>query len=278
VQRRFGDEQRGLDGHEELFIEPRRSGGRDLERPWNRSGGCGCVGDRHGLDERNGQLTGSSWECESSLSDRESERTRERPSSVPVLLVHGIWDTAAHFASFRRGLEARGISAVHAVDLVPNDGRAGIAELGRLVAREAEALAQRESAEKIDIVGFSMGALIARWYVQRGGGKELVRRFVSISGPQHGTLAAHLLPHPGVRDMRPRSDLLRDLESDADPFATVEVHCLYTPFDLVILPPRSGVLAVARSVRAFPVAMHRFMIRDPAVLGYVTEVLQARAG
>ncbi len=194
---------------------------------------------------------------------------------MPVLLVHGIWDTSTRLLPLQRGLERRGIRGVHSVDLAPNDGRAPIAELGRFVAREAEAIARRESVERVDVVGFSMGALVARWYIQRGGGKERVRRFVSVSGPHHGTAMAYALPLPGTRDMRPGSDLLRDLESDAEPFGSVEVHCVYTPYDLMILPARSGVLGRAASVKAFPVAMHRFMIEDSRVLDYVASLLRA---
>jgi triacylglycerol esterase/lipase EstA (alpha/beta hydrolase family) len=197
---------------------------------------------------------------------------------VPVLLVHGIWDSSSRLAPLRAGLERRGIGPVHAVDLVPNDGRAPIAELGGIVAREATELAEREGASRVDVVGFSMGALVARWYIQRGGGKAKVRRFVSISGPHAGTAFAYALPFAGVRDMRPGSPLLRDLAADADPFGDVEVHCLYTPFDLMILPPTSSVLAGARSVGKFRVPMHRFMITSSVVLDHVAEILRAPDG
>ncbi len=193
----------------------------------------------------------------------------------PVLLVHGIWDSSSRLAPLAAGLTLRGVRGVHAIDLVPNDGRAPIAELGRLVAREADALAAREKAAQVDVVGFSMGALVSRWYIQRGGGKERVRRFVSIAGPHHGTATAYALPFPGARDMRPKSALLEDLETDPDPFGDVAVHCLYTPFDLMILPAKSAVLAGARSVRGFRVAMHRFMITDARVLDHVAALLRA---
>ena len=136
---------------------------------------------------------------------------------MAVLLVHGLWGFAQRLAPLKAGLEARGIDNVHALDLVPNDGRAPIAELGAIVGRAASKLG-----EKVDIVGFSMDALVSRWYVQRGGGKERVRRFVSISGPHHGTKVAVAAPSlAGARDMRPESDLLLDLGSDTDPFGPV---------------------------------------------------------
>lgn len=174
----------------------------------------------------------------------------------------------------RDALAARGLH-VTTVDLVPNDGRATIATLGAFLARESDVLRARASVTKIDVVGFSMGALVARWFVQRGGGKKLVRRFVSVSGPHAGTLTAHALPFAGARDMRPGSALLRDLASDPDPFGPVETHCLYTPFDLMILPARSSVLPHARTTSALPVALHRWMITDARVATRIADLLLA---
>jgi triacylglycerol lipase len=125
-----------------------------------------------------------------------------------------------------------------------------------------------------------MGALTTRVCLQREGPglATRVRRFVSISGPHAGALNAFGLPEklfPGVADMRPGSALLADLARDEAPLAGVEVHCLYTPFDLMVTPPRSAVLAGARSVKSFPVALHRLMITDARVLDHVAALLAA---
>lgn len=173
----------------------------------------------------------------------------------------------------KTALQRRGTGEVHAMTL-PRSGRLPIAELGVLLADEADALAERAAVSQIDVVGFSMGALVARWYVQRGNGKQRVRRFVSISGPHQGTLGAYALPLPAVRDMRPNSALLRDLTSDPDPFGSVEVHCIYTPFDLMILPAKSSILPGACSVRAINVAMHGLMVFDRRVHEHVADVLR----
>jgi triacylglycerol lipase len=192
-----------------------------------------------------------------------------------VLVVHGIWDSERRIGPLVEGLLRAGLARVHAFTLRPNDGRAPIAELAAQVAAQAQALCASSGAARVDLVGFSMGALIGRHFVQRGGGKQQVRRFVSISGPHHGTLTAHALPLRGVRDMRPGSALLQDLAGDADPFGPVEVHCIYTPFDLTIVPASSSVLAGARSVHRVPVAVHRWMLHDRRVQALTAELLRA---
>ena len=49
-------------------------------------------------------------------------------------------------------------------------------------------------------------------------------------------------------------------------WGAVEVHVLYTPYDLMIVPARSSVLAGAASVTRVGVAVHRFMITDARAL------------
>jgi len=190
---------------------------------------------------------------------------------VATLLVHGIWGDAAQLDPLKRGLERHGVRPLRALTFEPNDGRARIEELGAQIGREVDGL--RASDGAVDLVGFSMGALASRWYVQRGGGKGAVRRFISISGPHNGTLTAHALGFAGVRQMRPGSDLLKDLASDDDPWGQVEVHALYTPFDLMIVPAVSSLLPGARSTHKVPALLHRFMLSDQRVHAIVAKLL-----
>ena len=161
---------------------------------------------------------------------------------------------------------------------MPSLGRAPIPDLGERVRVAADQLRTEHACEQIDLIGFSMGALAARYFVQRRGGRDNVRRFVSISGPHRGTMTAYSLPFAGVRQMRPGSPLLRDLESDVDPWGAVEVHCIYTPYDLMIVPAASSVLPGARSVHRVPVAVHRWVVSDPRVHELVAELLITGSG
>ncbi len=196
-------------------------------------------------------------------------------SNVPVLLVHGIWNSGRQFGPIVRALREAGVEQITAVDLSPNDGQATIAELAEQLEAPARKLLESARATKLDLVGFSMGALVARYYIARSRGREHVRRFVSIAGPHAGTALAHFSRLPGVRDMRQRSPLLAELRAAASPWNDVELHCLWTPYDLMIVPPSSSLIEGARSSRRFPVLLHRWMVRDTRVLRAVTEILTA---
>ena len=194
--------------------------------------------------------------------------------------MHGIWDDGARFDVMRRALERRG-HTVRAIDLRPNDGSVSVEHMAEQVDAAARALGSA-----IDLVGFSMGALVSRFWIQRGEGRARVRRFVSISGPHHGTATAYALPLAGVRQMRPGSArrrararapapggaLLRSLARDPDPWGDVDVHTVWTPMDLMILPPRSSRLPGATEHRV-PVPLHRWMITDRRVVERVAGIL-----
>ena len=197
---------------------------------------------------------------------------------TPILCVHGIWDSAARLTPLVRGLVAQGLSPVQAFDLVPNDGSASIEALGAQLANQVESVRRAHACSHVDLVGFSMGALCSRYFVQRLGGKDTVRRFVSIAGPHAGTWTAYGLPlprHVGTRQMRPGSALLRALAHDQEPFGPVRVHCIYTPLDAMILPARSSILRGAHSVTRIPAAMHRLLLSDRRVHRRIGEILRS---
>ena len=193
---------------------------------------------------------------------------------VPVLLVHGIDDSPAAFQPMRERLHEAGwqVEQVAAVRLTPNNGQLPIEALATQVARAAEGLRRRTGAERIDVVAFSMGALISRYWLQEVGGHQKVRRFVSISGPHHGTLLAHIRREPAILQMRPGSELLRRLERRANPFGDTELYTFWTPLDVTVYPAESARLPGATE-RTFPVLLHPLMLSHPGVLDAVVETL-----
>ena len=193
------------------------------------------------------------------------------PDRHPVLLVHGIWKSGATFGRLSRYLRKRGFD-VSAIDLVPNDGAVSLAKLGEQIAAHVEATLP--SGAPLDLVGFSMGGVVSRYYVQRLGGAARVRRLVTLSSPHHGTVAAYLWRKPGGAEMRPGSAFLETLNGDLTALERVDVTSIWTPLDLMILPPESSRLPVGREVLV-PAPVHALMLHDPRALRAVAEALSA---
>jgi triacylglycerol esterase/lipase EstA (alpha/beta hydrolase family) len=191
----------------------------------------------------------------------------------PVLLVHGIWDDGARFGPMRAALERAGHGPTAALDLSPNDGSCVVERMAEQVDRAAAELLAGAGASTLDLVGFSMGALVSRYWVQRMGGKERTRKFVSISGPHHGTATAFARSLPGVLQMRPKSPLLAALRADRRPWGDVEVHTMWTPYDLMIVPARSSQLPKVAADHCMRIALHRWMVTHPRAIAEVVSIL-----
>ncbi len=192
---------------------------------------------------------------------------------LPVLLVHGIDDTGQKMAAMDRYLGEKGWPHRVRIDMVPSDGKASLTVLSGQVASKAAELLKTSGAGRIDLVAFSMGAIISRHYLQRRGGAARVRRFVSISGPHAGTLTGFLRSNPGATEMRPGSGFLKELDRDAAALGqTVRCFSFYTPFDLMIVPWASSKVPWARN-ETFPVLIHPWMVEDGRVLEAVAKVL-----
>lgn len=192
------------------------------------------------------------------------------PDQPPVLLIHGISDSERNMQWLARHLRQEG-REVHTLNLTPNWGQKGLGAL----AQQIDTYAQAEFGHrKFDLVGFSMGGLVSRYYVQRLGGIKRVNHLVTISAPHNGTVVANLIGFQGCREMRPGSAFLVDLNTDVDRLRTIKFTSLYTPLDLIILPARSSEMPQARNIRILNIA-HPFMIFDRRCLRAVSDALKA---
>lgn len=192
-----------------------------------------------------------------------------RKPANPVLLVHGIHDSAASMRVMGQWLKRRGWE-VYDLSLTPNDGKAPLEELAGQVDAFVSTTFLR--GRKFDIVAFSMGGIVCRYYLQRMSGVRRVDRFVQISSPNHGTWMASLISHPGCVQMRRRSQFLENLNADLLELTQVQFTTIWTPFDLMILPARSSVMPIGRNVRVWVLA-HPLMVLQPAVFRLIADAL-----
>jgi triacylglycerol lipase len=161
--------------------------------------------------------------------------------------------------------------SVHTPTLSPSLGQAGLDELaGQLSSFVDEAV---PAAEKFDLVGFSMGGLVSRYYIQKMGGSRRVANFVTLGAPHNGSLLAWVISNPGCRQMRPGSDFLKDLNHDTSALDEVNFTSIWTPFDLSILPPASSKMPQARN-EWLPIALHPLLVYDRRCFSAVAGALR----
>jgi triacylglycerol lipase len=197
-----------------------------------------------------------------------------KPHSVnhkpPVILVHGFMYTGRRMHPLARYLRSCGWEA-YTVDILPSWGQVGI---DRLAQRFASFLDRRFAPHTpVNLVGFSMGGLTCRYYVQRMGGLARTERLITIATPHHGTVMANCMNRPACVQMRRGSEFLKELNRDIEALEQVKFASIWTPLDLMILPATSSRLGVGRE-RKLWIGAHPLMVLQPSALKAVAELLE----
>ena len=163
--------------------------------------------------------------------------TDPEAAGTPILLIHGIMDNRSVFTVFRRALRRRGFGVVHAVNygLFTGDLR----EAARDLRDHVEKLCEATGADKVHIVGHSLGGVIARYFVQRLGGSARVDTLVTLGSPHSGTLGAYLIPTALGHQLRPGSPPLTELEAPA-PDCPTRFLVVWSRMDQMVVPQRNA--------------------------------------
>ncbi|WP_017239654.1 lipase family alpha/beta hydrolase [Streptomyces sp. SS] len=198
------------------------------------------------------------------------------PGRRPVVLLHGFVDNRSVFVLLRRALARHGRDHVESLNYSPLtcDLRAAAEELGRRV----EETCARTGQAEVDVVGHSLGGLVARYYVQRLGGDARVRTLVMLGTPHSGTAVAPLADaHPLVRQMRPGSEVLRELAGPA-PGCRTRFVSFWSDLDQVMVPVETARLdhpdLLVHNVRVSGIG-HLALPVHPTVVAGVLEALDA---
>jgi triacylglycerol lipase len=185
-----------------------------------------------------------------------------------VVMVHGFGDTGRLFGPLLRRLESEG-HACHAPTFRPRDGGLGIPDLSGKLASLIDGLGP---GIPLALVGFSMGALVARHYLQARGGAARATAFFSIAGPHAGTYTAYGYPGIGTRQMRPHSAFLRELNAGTSCLGGLTVFTYRTPLDLMVWPGSSTRIAGAPELR-FWCPLHTMLPSFPGVMDHISSRL-----
>jgi len=121
---------------------------------------------------------------------------------------------------------------------------------------------------EIDIVGFSMGGLISRFWLQNYDGFLRTKRFFSIGTPHFGTYTAQMIPSflmQGIAEMKRGSSLLSQLNNDLTSLEKVECTSFFTKWDLMSFPGWQAKLSIGDSYH-LPVLTHKQLITSSSSL------------
>ena len=153
---------------------------------------------------------------------------------TPVVFVHGFLGDRTNFLAMRTHLASVGIRSFASFSYGPRvDHQQLAAELGRTIAGICDATGSRQ----VDVVGHSLGGLVARYLVESGG-RQVIRRLVTLGAPYY-----------------------------AADFPSQEL-AFFGAHDMLVAPPASR-----RRVRVIPDAGHVALLYHPTVLRDVAAYL-----
>ncbi|MFF3909130.1 lipase family alpha/beta hydrolase [Streptomyces sp. NPDC001848] len=192
----------------------------------------------------------------------------------PVILLHGFIDNRSVFVLLRRNLAQHGRQHIESLNYSPLT--CDIRTAAELLGRHVEEICERTGQRQVDIVGHSLGGLIARYYVQRLGGDLRVRRLVTLGTPHSGTRVAPLAnAHPIVRQMRPGSELIEELHEPA-PGCRTHFVSFWSDLDPLMDPLEAACVdhpdLVAQNIRVSGIG-HLALPVHPAVAAGIRQAL-----
>ncbi|MGP4044884.1 esterase/lipase family protein [Streptomyces sp. 2A115] len=198
------------------------------------------------------------------------------PAKPPVILLHGFIDNRSVFVLLRRSLAQHGRQQIESLNYSPLT--CDIRTAAELLGRHIEEICERTGHQEVDIVGHSLGGLIARYYVQRLGGDVRVRTLVTLGTPHSGTRVMPLLnAHPIVRQMRPDSTVIEELCQPA-PHCRTRFVSFWSDLDQLMDPLETACVdhpdLLAQNVRVSGVG-HLALPVHPAVATGIRQALDA---
>lgn len=164
---------------------------------------------------------------------------RAATAQLPVVLVHGYGHNRSGWYVLTRHLRGAGFADISTLNY--NPVAADVPQLADRLARRVAAVRRVTGADRVHVVGHSLGGIILRWYVQERGGHEAVHTAVTIASPHEGTVPARLWFGRTARQLRPGSWVLRRLDEGARP-SGVRWVAFYSNLDILVQPARSAML------------------------------------
>ena len=135
----------------------------------------------------------------------------------PIILGHGYAMTRANFLPLARRLVNADMGPVYGFEYW-SLGKASSA--ARRLGQYIDDVCKKSGAERVDIVGHSMGGIVGRYFVTLGGGADRVANLITIGTPHQGTDVSAMGIGRPAKELFFHSTLLQRMEAAGLPAQT----------------------------------------------------------
>ncbi|MFE4859073.1 alpha/beta fold hydrolase [Streptomyces sp. NPDC056670] len=195
---------------------------------------------------------------------------------VPVVFVHGRNADPGVWGTMKDRFEHAGYPEGDLFAWGYDSSRSTNEVLAGQFAAYVDSVRAQTGSSQVDIVAHSQGSLPTRWYVKFGGGTNVVRHWVSLGGPNHGTSLAWACAiwDQGCRDMTPNSYVESHLASGAETPGPTKYATFWSDCDEFILPNSSVPLPGAVNTDAGCLAHNDLLTDAPTAQGVLNFLKQ----
>ena len=196
-----------------------------------------------------------------------------KPLYRPLVLIHGLWNGPKVFNKLLKRINRfiDDTDDIYLPELPHYQGRVSLFDL-------AEDLDQKITNKfgperNIDLIGFSMGGLISRIWLQEMGGLGRTKNLITIGTPHHGTLMAQVIPQipfKGISQMKINSNLINCLNSKLMLLESINCISLFTYWDLMVFPFYHAILPIGKYY-PLPALTHQQLLSNPKTIELLCE-------
>jgi pimeloyl-ACP methyl ester carboxylesterase len=188
----------------------------------------------------------------------------------PIIYVPGYGAPPFHGRYLSSRLEVEGFDVIEAS--LPLLQTGDIARSAAMLAVEVQRARYRFDAEKVNLVGHSLGGIISRYYLQKLGGWKYVHRAVYLGTPHKGVYwAVFGLATKAGRQLLPNSSLLAELNNDPSRCRNIKCLSIISNFDEMVVPKESGILDCGyNKVVNWPIG-HWGMVFSNKAIGWIVD-------
>jgi triacylglycerol lipase len=194
------------------------------------------------------------------------------PTARPVLLVHGFGGTKSSWSVIAQALSDRGIM-VDTIAYGPSGN--SVEQLADELVVAVERTMSQTGADKVHLVGHSLGGVVIAQAIAGGGLVGLVDTVITLGSPFGGSPWAGLLPFGDLlRALRPGSPLLSRLAAAPVPVG-VRWLAVTAALDIIVPGPRSVPAHADVETITVDGVGHLGMLISRRVVGYIVAALPA---
>jgi len=186
-----------------------------------------------------------------------------------IIFIHGVLGNSREYLPIINHLKGHGYSSLYGFSYEENFGTISLTEL----AKRFDVFIKELNKKDLVIIGLSQGGIIAAYWLEFLGGKEICKKCITICTPFYGSYLAYIAKLPGARELRPRSQLLRKIR-EAMKENDVDYYGIWNPFDLAVFPGIHAKMNIFKRGRRVNSALHNTTFHEEESLDFILEAVR----